>query len=158
MVACCKSLPNLYAWWQFGANCGRNGVSMFAKTCAGWAGKCKWVMERQRYFFCTRGGSFVRKLCLSCIASLQNPTPVVAFCVAVAKVCLLACKSKHPCFFQAGVLFSTLFLAKFALSFCWMACRQVGQWQGATVRCRAIPQVASWFATVLALAKWHHAL
>ena len=107
-------------------------------------------------FFCTRVGCFVRKMCLGCIASLQKFTPVVAFFVVVAKVCLLACKSKHPCFFQAGVLFSTLFLAKFALSFCWMACRQVGQWQGATVRCRAIPQVASWFASVLALAKWHH--
>ena len=106
MVACCKSLPNLYAWWQFGANCGGNVASEFAKTCAGWAGKCKWVCGKTTLFFCTRGGCFVRKLCFSCIASLQKPTPVVAFCVAVAKVCLLACKSKHPCFFPSrGAVF-----------------------------------------------------
>ena len=50
MVACCKSLPNLYAWWQFRTNCGRNDASEFAKACAGWAGNASGFVERQRFF------------------------------------------------------------------------------------------------------------
>ena len=119
MVACSKSLSNLYAWWQFGANCGRNVASEFAKTCAGWAGNASGLWKGNAIFF----AHVVGVLCENCVwVALQvckNSHPWWRFALQWQQFVCWRAKASTPAFSKQGCCFLHYFLQN-------LRCRFVG--------------------------------